>query len=100
MEKLITPSSTWNDPGYFQFGRDGQAEVQNASRAYNGVLTPTKAIAKSSNAFMAKMVGNELYLRKGKKKRRHLGPAYEGIRSRRQDRQRASERIARHRGLL
>lgn len=67
MEKLITPSSTWTDPGYFQFGRDGQAEVQNASRAANGLLTPTRAIAKSSNAFMAKMVGNELVQRKGKK---------------------------------
>ena len=67
MEKVITPSTTWTDPGYFQFGRDGQAEVQNAGRASNGLLTPTRAIAKSSNAYMAKMIGNELYLRHGKK---------------------------------
>ncbi|MDI4647854.1 peptidoglycan D,D-transpeptidase FtsI family protein [Cohnella hashimotonis] len=67
MEKVITPSTTWTDPGYFKFGRDDQAEVQNAGRAYNGSLTPTRAIAKSSNAYMAKMVGNALYMQYKKK---------------------------------
>ncbi|THF82615.1 peptidoglycan D,D-transpeptidase FtsI family protein [Cohnella fermenti] len=65
-EKLITTSSTFNDPGYFEFGRKGyETRVRNASSAANGELTPWKAIAKSSNAFMAKMIGNALYLRDG-----------------------------------
>jgi cell division protein FtsI/penicillin-binding protein 2 len=65
-EKLITPSSTFQDKGYFAFGRKGhETQVYNASRTANGTLTPTKAIAKSSNAFMAKMIGNALYLRDG-----------------------------------
>ncbi|MBB6632721.1 peptidoglycan D,D-transpeptidase FtsI family protein [Cohnella thailandensis] len=63
-EKLITPTSKWKDPGYFPFGAKGhETEIQNASRAANGELTPSKAIAKSSNAFMAANVGNALYLR-------------------------------------
>ncbi|RED66330.1 peptidoglycan D,D-transpeptidase FtsI family protein [Cohnella lupini] len=67
-EKLITPNSTFLDPGYFAFGSKGyETEVSNASRAMNGLLTPTMAIAKSSNAFMAKMIGNALYLRDGPK---------------------------------
>ncbi|CAM3849029.1 penicillin-binding transpeptidase domain-containing protein [Cohnella lubricantis] len=65
-EKLITPSTRWTDPGYFAFGAKGyETEVQNASRAANGSLTPTMAIAKSSNAFMAANVGNALYYRDG-----------------------------------
>jgi cell division protein FtsI/penicillin-binding protein 2 len=63
-EKLITPTTTWNDPGYFPFGAKGhETEVQNASRAANGTLTPTRAIAKSSNAFMAANVGDALFKR-------------------------------------
>lgn len=65
-EKLITPSSIFQDKGYFAFGRKGhETQVYNASRTANGPLTPTKAIAKSSNAFMAAKIGNELYLRDG-----------------------------------
>jgi penicillin-binding protein 2 len=69
-EKLITPSSTWNDPGYFSFGKKGtkyEVRVRNSGSEANGLLTPAKAIAKSSNAFMSKMVGNALYLRDGSK---------------------------------
>ncbi|MFC5702898.1 peptidoglycan D,D-transpeptidase FtsI family protein [Cohnella faecalis] len=63
-EKLITPSSSWVDPGYFGFGRKGhETKVRNAKSTPNGRLVPTTAIAKSSNAFMAAMVGNALYLR-------------------------------------
>jgi penicillin-binding protein 2 len=61
-EKLITPSTTWNDPGYFEFGAKGhEVKVRNASSAANGPLTPTRAIAKSSNAFMAANIGNGLF---------------------------------------
>jgi cell division protein FtsI/penicillin-binding protein 2 len=66
-EKLITPNSRWSDPGYFKFGSKGyERTVHNASNAANGSLTPTMAIAKSSNAFMSAMIGNSLYLRDGK----------------------------------
>lgn len=62
-EKLITPYTRWNDPGYFPFGAKGhETKVYNAGKAANGYLTPTMAIAKSSNAFMAANIGNELYL--------------------------------------
>lgn len=66
-EKLFTPATTYTDRGYFSFGREGhETRVNNASNAVNGSLTASKAIAKSSNAFMAAMVGNNLYLnRKG-----------------------------------
>lgn len=67
-EKLITPKSTFLDKGYFAFGSKGhETQVSNASQTMNGLLTPTMAIAKSSNAFMAGMIGNALYLRDGPK---------------------------------
>jgi cell division protein FtsI/penicillin-binding protein 2 len=67
-EKLITPNSTFQDIGYFAFGSKGhETQVSNASGTANGLLTPTGAIAHSSNAFMAKMIGNQLYLRDGSK---------------------------------
>ncbi|QMV40909.1 peptidoglycan D,D-transpeptidase FtsI family protein [Cohnella cholangitidis] len=62
-EKLFTTSTVFNDIGYFEFGREGhEVKVRNASNAVNGPLTATKAIAKSSNAFMSGMVGNKLYM--------------------------------------
>ncbi|MBB6670915.1 peptidoglycan D,D-transpeptidase FtsI family protein [Cohnella nanjingensis] len=67
-EKLITTGSSMSDPGYFEFGRQGhETRVRNAHSAANGTLYPTTAIAKSSNAYMAKMVGNALYMRDGSK---------------------------------
>jgi penicillin-binding protein 2 len=67
-EKLITPTSTMNDPGYFAFGAKGhETRVRNSFNAANGLLNPSTAITKSSNAFMAAMVGNALYLRDGEK---------------------------------
>lgn len=67
-EGLITPTSTFYDPGYFEFGRKGyETKVRNSKSEANGLLTPSRAIAKSSNAFMSAMIGNALYLRDGKK---------------------------------
>jgi penicillin-binding protein 2 len=67
-EGLITPRTVYNDTGVFQFGREGyRVSVRNAERAAFGRLTPSRAIEKSSNTFMAEMVGNALYLRDGKK---------------------------------
>ncbi|MBP1975589.1 peptidoglycan D,D-transpeptidase FtsI family protein [Cohnella thailandensis] len=65
-EHLISTNSTYSDHGYFQFGRKGyETKVRNSQSEANGLLTPSRAIAKSSNAFMAAMIGNALYLRDG-----------------------------------
>ncbi|QJD84169.1 peptidoglycan D,D-transpeptidase FtsI family protein [Cohnella herbarum] len=65
-EKLITTQSEFIDPGYFAFGGKGhETRVRNASSAANGLLKPVTAIAKSSNAYMAGMIGNRLYMRDG-----------------------------------
>ncbi|XEC95450.1 peptidoglycan D,D-transpeptidase FtsI family protein [Paenibacillus tarimensis] len=65
-EKLITTNTTYNDRGYFSFGREGyQVSVRNASNARNGLITPVTAISKSSNAFMSEMIGNKLYMLPG-----------------------------------
>ncbi|MFD1956219.1 peptidoglycan D,D-transpeptidase FtsI family protein [Paenibacillus thailandensis] len=67
-EKLFTTSSTFNDTGAFWFGAEGhQTKVGNAQGHVYGLLDPAKAIAKSSNPFMAAMVGDRLYDRDGKK---------------------------------
>lgn len=66
-EKLFTTRTTFNDIGYFEFGRGvHKVRVRNASNEVNGTLTPATAIAESSNAFMSAMVGNELYMRNPK----------------------------------
>jgi cell division protein FtsI/penicillin-binding protein 2 len=63
-EKLFTVNSRWYDPGYFEFGRKGyETKIRNANDTANGWLTPSMGIAKSSNAFMSKMVGNALYMK-------------------------------------
>lgn len=65
-EKLFTTHSTYEDIGYFEFGRkDQKVRVRNASNEINGTLTAATAIAKSSNAFMSAMVGNALYMHNG-----------------------------------
>lgn len=59
-EKLITPNTKYYDAGVFYFGRD-KVELHNADNHAYGPLSPSKAIEKSSNTFMADMVGNPLY---------------------------------------
>ncbi len=64
-EKLFTPQTTYLDRGAFYFGREGhKTSVSNASNVANGAIQPWKAIAKSSNAFMAEMIGNKLFTSK------------------------------------
>lgn len=61
-EGFFTPSSTYRDIGYAEFGRKGfEARVRNASNHVYGLLDPAKAIEKSSNAFMIDMIGKRLY---------------------------------------
>ena len=69
-EKLFTTTSTWNDTGAFYYGKEGSStrrRIGNAKGHAYGLLDPAKAITKSSNPFMAKMVGNALYLKDGDK---------------------------------
>ncbi|WP_201004749.1 peptidoglycan D,D-transpeptidase FtsI family protein [Paenibacillus glycanilyticus] len=67
-EKLFTINSTYSDTGSFSFGKKGhETYVRNASGHVYGLLDPSRAIAKSSNPFMAAMVGNQLYIKDGKK---------------------------------
>lgn len=63
-EGLISPNSTYMDRGVFTYGRDN-SQISNSSGAAYGLLTPETAISKSSNTFMAAMVGNPLYMKYG-----------------------------------
>src|SRR5207249_3631143 len=63
-EGLFTPNTLYNDTGVFQFGRTGyERRVRNSGNHSYGALDGATAIAKSSNPFMAAMVGNKLYQR-------------------------------------
>ncbi|MBJ6360464.1 peptidoglycan D,D-transpeptidase FtsI family protein [Paenibacillus sp. GCM10012307] len=65
-EKLFTPQTTYYDRGAFYFGREGhKTSVSNASNVANGPLQPWQAISKSSNAFMAELIGNKLFMKPG-----------------------------------
>ncbi|MFC5530111.1 peptidoglycan D,D-transpeptidase FtsI family protein [Cohnella yongneupensis] len=65
-EKLFTPTETFNDIGYFEFGKEGhKVKIRNSQDAVNGHINASQAIAKSSNAFMSAMVGNRLYFKSG-----------------------------------
>ena len=63
-EGFFTPSTTYYDNGVFQFGRTGyERKVRNSGGKSYGAIDGATAIAKSSNPFMAGMVGNRLYQR-------------------------------------
>ncbi|MED1788627.1 penicillin-binding transpeptidase domain-containing protein [Brevibacillus laterosporus] len=53
-EGVITPSDQWTDPVTYYYGR-GNDRVKNDSGHNYGVLNPVKAIAKSSNTYMARI---------------------------------------------
>ncbi|ANE45064.1 cell division protein FtsI [Paenibacillus swuensis] len=60
-EKVIGPNTPYNDRGIFYYGRNNAEDLTNADDHAYGMLTPSRAIEKSSNTFMAEMVGNALY---------------------------------------
>ncbi|MBD3920181.1 penicillin-binding protein 2 [Paenibacillus sp. PR3] len=61
-EGLFTTSSTYPDTGTFTFGKKGsEVVIRNALNHAYGTLDPAHAIGKSSNPFMAAMVGDRLY---------------------------------------
>ncbi|NGZ76828.1 peptidoglycan D,D-transpeptidase FtsI family protein [Saccharibacillus alkalitolerans] len=63
-EGLITPNTYYNDTGVAEYGK-GDDKIRNAgSHAYGG-MGPSRAIQKSSNTFMVKMIGERFFLRDG-----------------------------------
>lgn len=68
-EKLIAPKTRYNDTGLFSYGAAGKhrRSIRNSGSHRYGSMDPTRAIAVSSNTFMAEMVGNRLAARDGKK---------------------------------
>ncbi|MBD3920179.1 penicillin-binding protein 2 [Paenibacillus sp. PR3] len=61
-EGLFTTTSTYPDTGTFTFGKKGsEVPIQNALKHAYGTLDPAHAIGKSSNPFMAAMVGDRMY---------------------------------------
>ena len=61
-EKLFTPTTVFDDPGYFTFGAAGhEVKITNSQNQPNGKIVAWQGLAKSSNAFMSAMVGNNLY---------------------------------------
>ncbi|MMZ57836.1 Penicillin-binding protein 2B [compost metagenome] len=63
-EKLITPNDYWPDPGAYRYG--GASDIiRNDSGKNYGMLTPEKAIQKSSNTYMAR-IGKALRDKHGK----------------------------------
>lgn len=59
-EKLFSTHDYYYDQGYAQIARDPRKVRNSGSKAF-GPIDPTKAIEKSSNAFMIDMVGERLY---------------------------------------
>ncbi|ANY65261.1 cell division protein FtsI [Paenibacillus sp. BIHB 4019] len=60
-EGLFTTESVYNDTGLFTFGKAGhEVPIRNAGGHVYGALDPARAIEKSSNPFMAAMVGSRL----------------------------------------
>lgn len=64
-EGLFTTETRYNDTGAFYYGRAGthQVRIGNSQGKVFGYIDGAKAIEKSSNPFMAAMVGNALYMR-------------------------------------
>lgn len=67
-EGLFTADTWYYDRGYAEFGKAGhETRVRNALGEVLNSLNPTRAIEKSSNAFMVDMVGKQLVVKHGSK---------------------------------
>lgn len=63
-EGFFTPSTYYNDTGRYSYGKKGyETYIRNSGNKSNGRIDGAKAIEKSSNTFMAEMIGNKLYMR-------------------------------------
>lgn len=59
-EGLFKTNDTYTDRGIAYFGKNNSSSVQNSGRYAYGGMDPSRAIHKSSNAFMVDMVGKRL----------------------------------------
>jgi penicillin-binding protein 2 len=66
-EGLISPYTSYSDSGQFFYGKDNNSKISNSDNHAYGLLSPARAIAVSSNTFMAEKIGEPLYLRKNAK---------------------------------
>jgi cell division protein FtsI/penicillin-binding protein 2 len=66
-EGLVTPQSTYNDPGFFDFGKDNNARIRNSKSTAMGKINAFEALRRSSNVYMSAMIGNPLYRIHGNK---------------------------------
>ncbi|WCK52543.1 penicillin-binding protein 2 [Aneurinibacillus sp. Ricciae_BoGa-3] len=64
-EQIISPYDSWADPGTYRYGR-GTDSVHNDNYDNYGILTPQKALEKSSNTYMAR-IGDLTAQKYGKK---------------------------------
>lgn len=63
-EGLFNTNTKYPDTGRFSYGRAGhETYIRNSGNKANGSIDASTAIAKSSNTFMAAMIGNKLYMR-------------------------------------
>ncbi|WP_438494664.1 peptidoglycan D,D-transpeptidase FtsI family protein [Paenibacillus sp. IHBB 3054] len=60
-EGLFTTSTIYTDRGIAHFGKNDKSSVRNSSGHVYGPMDPSRAIEKSSNAFMVDMVGKKLW---------------------------------------
>ncbi|WP_055105880.1 peptidoglycan D,D-transpeptidase FtsI family protein [Paenibacillus ihumii] len=60
-EGFFSTNTTYNDKGIAYFGKNNSSSVRNSGRYAYGSMRPSRAITKSSNAFMVDMVGKRLY---------------------------------------
>ncbi|WP_172199487.1 peptidoglycan D,D-transpeptidase FtsI family protein [Saccharibacillus qingshengii] len=65
-EGLITPNTYYEDTGIAEYGK-GSDKIRNAGGHAYGGMGPSRAIEKSSNTFMVKMIGERFFLRDGAK---------------------------------
>jgi cell division protein FtsI/penicillin-binding protein 2 len=66
-EGLISPYTSYSDTGTFFYGKDNNSKISNSDGHPYGLLSPARAIAVSSNTFMAEKIGEPLYLKKSAK---------------------------------
>ncbi|GGO02453.1 peptidoglycan D,D-transpeptidase FtsI family protein [Saccharibacillus kuerlensis] len=64
-EGLFSTTTTYNDTGIVKYGRNDSDSIRNSGSHAYGLLTPSRAIEKSSNTFIIEMIGKRLFDRDG-----------------------------------
>ncbi|WP_138495249.1 peptidoglycan D,D-transpeptidase FtsI family protein [Paenibacillus pinistramenti] len=64
-EKLFTTTTSYQDRGIAEFGKDGSTVRNSQGHVYGYLRSPAEAIRHSSNVFMVDMVGKKMYSKYG-----------------------------------